>query len=69
MKPLTIRQTEYALSANKNRDLVTRSILVCTAVFGVDKNTGVAFLAHFDLPCTAGSLKNDCQRSNRNIRK
>ncbi len=58
IRPLTIRQTEYAFATKKSeyRDLITRGILVCTVVFGIDKQTGVAFIAHFDLPWTTNEL-------------
>lgn len=48
---LTIPQNRYAiLSKDCNYSgFVTRAILSCTAIFGINRNTGVIFLVHIDV--------------------
>jgi hypothetical protein len=55
---LVVRQRQYAFvtSGFGRKRLVTRNIFVCTVLFGVDRSSGVAFLAHFDLPWSTNAL-------------
>jgi len=53
-KELCVRQRQYAFVTTNSEynNLVTRNVLCCTILYGIDLQSGVAFLAHFDFPWT-----------------
>lgn len=46
---LNVRQREYAI-AQKGEVLISKNFYSCIGLIGTDKESGVAFLCHFDMP-------------------
>jgi len=57
MKP-NVLQHQYAVVKAGNEDLIlsTKGIAICTGWYGWDSKNKIAFLCHFDHPCTAFSV-------------
>lgn len=55
---LVVRQRQYAFvtKISEFKNLITRNVFICTVVVGVDRQSGVAFLAHFDFFWTPNIL-------------
>lgn len=56
--PVNVRQRQYAFAAKGTEASVlkTQNVFVCTAWFGFDVETGLAFLCHFDSPSSTEEI-------------
>ena len=50
------RQYAFAVKGSEVEELITHNIFTCTALYGFDKEQGLAFLCHFDSPSSVKEL-------------